>query len=774
MRRSTTPVVRAVSMLRTDHPAVDRRRSALLLALAVLFLAPGFSRAETIDYATLFHWSTRTAFGQEAVAVATRGEIACVLLENRLEILDAGGPHAPRPLGQLGLPGTPADIAVREGLAYVAAQAAGLLVIDITDPANPTQVGSLPGLSQANRVVLDGERAYVQDGMVGQSDKIRIVDISVPTSPALLATFQPGGWGVCRFTARDDLVILTDADWGRFRVFDLSVPTSPQFLSTREVNLHAGAVTLDGATLYIGFSNDSWPPEAFGGIARYDLTDPAAPVALGEVVFGYELPVEILVRDGVAYTQCLSAYSAGGEVYAVAVPESAPMELLRGVRLSVSVGMDIALREDGICVAGAGESGTGTLEVFRGADFSDQVLGEMSFYGEGSWDIDAAAGFLYLPDNAPGVRVVDVADPHAPTTLGIAPLEDSPRSVAVSAATIFASTLAHLHGGTIPSPGAISWCSATPAGAPMGHLTLHGDHLYLARGYTDLLILDVADPCNPVLLATLPLGAGIRDLAARDDHVCAAVGPVLTVIDVSEPSHPHVVGSLAASGTPYAQCLAVSGPLALLGLWGGDLWIVDIADPTQPVSLARLPMPSSSFGIQVDGDFAYVACNYGHGLYIVDISDPARPFIAGGFWLGLRPGSHSAGETRVTLASGCAALLDLSQGMFLLPRHAGAAAAGDPAPYAAGTRLRLLGPNPARDRVALRLDSPGAIPARLIVTDAGGRIVRHLPLAALPAGTTDLVWDGIDAAGRRVPSGLYFVHLDAGARCERVRTVILR
>jgi len=86
--------------------------------------------------------------------------------------------------------------------------------------------------------------------------------------------------------------------------------------------------------------------------------------------------------------------------------------------------------------------------------------------------------------------------------------------------------------------------------------------------------------------------------------------------------------------------------------------------------------------------------------------------------------------------------------------------------------LRTPWPNPLRRSTALEfaLARDGDVSLRLY--DAGGRRVRTLVSGALPAGTHRAVWDGLDDAGRRLPSGLYFCRLASGGDVDQRRVVL--
>ncbi len=90
-----------------------------------------------------------------------------------------------------------------------------------------------------------------------------------------------------------------------------------------------------------------------------------------------------------------------------------------------------------------------------------------------------------------------------------------------------------------------------------------------------------------------------------------------------------------------------------------------------------------------------------------------------------------------------------------------------PAPDSTNVLLPNV-PNPFRTQtmISFFLERPGR--ARLSVHDLGGRLVRVLFDEERDAGDQAVPWDGLDGAGRRVPSGAYVLRLDGpGATVER-------
>lgn len=93
---------------------------------------------------------------------------------------------------------------------------------------------------------------------------------------------------------------------------------------------------------------------------------------------------------------------------------------------------------------------------------------------------------------------------------------------------------------------------------------------------------------------------------------------------------------------------------------------------------------------------------------------------------------------------------------------------GLPPPFA----LSSPAPNPFNPRVAFAVSLPRAERARVAVHDARGALVRVLWDAELPAGSSQLVWDGADGDAKPAASGVYYFRLDA-ADGTRVRKAVL-
>jgi hypothetical protein len=101
-----------------------------------------------------------------------------------------------------------------------------------------------------------------------------------------------------------------------------------------------------------------------------------------------------------------------------------------------------------------------------------------------------------------------------------------------------------------------------------------------------------------------------------------------------------------------------------------------------------------------------------------------------------------------------------------------------PGDFAGDTQVRLRlapnQPNPVNGGTAISFDLPRAQRSSLAVFDLRGRLVRTLVDQDLAAGPHRVQWDGHDAAGVPVASGIYFARLRAGGEQRQQRMVVVR
>jgi len=93
-----------------------------------------------------------------------------------------------------------------------------------------------------------------------------------------------------------------------------------------------------------------------------------------------------------------------------------------------------------------------------------------------------------------------------------------------------------------------------------------------------------------------------------------------------------------------------------------------------------------------------------------------------------------------------------------------------PPPFA----ITSIGPNPFNSETVIRVSQPGRMPVSIDIWSVDGRRVRILRNEReLPEGSTDVIWNGRNASGEPVASGVYFVRFrnSLGARVAKATVI---
>lgn len=95
-------------------------------------------------------------------------------------------------------------------------------------------------------------------------------------------------------------------------------------------------------------------------------------------------------------------------------------------------------------------------------------------------------------------------------------------------------------------------------------------------------------------------------------------------------------------------------------------------------------------------------------------------------------------------------------------------------PRITGIELYPVAPNPVTGSALIRYLLPAPFQVSLKVYDISGRLVKVLDERVQSSGSKFNRWDGKDESGRFVPSGIYFIRLEAGNYQAIRQTVVVR
>jgi len=222
-------------------------------------------------------------------------------------VIDVSDPANPNEVGFFNTGGQASGVAVSGSYAYVADGSGGLRVIDVSDPVNPNEVGFFDTGDEALGVAISGSYAYVADDYCG----LYILDCS--RAPVMLQAFD-ASWmeGEVHITweVSDETNVLSyniyRARRGEAREFPaLSIPatglgryevTDSDALPGESYIYTLGALKKDGNEMLLGTREiKTGPPAAL--TLKQNIPNPFNPVTEIEVTLPKAMRVDLSVYD---------------------------------------------------------------------------------------------------------------------------------------------------------------------------------------------------------------------------------------------------------------------------------------------------------------------------------------------------------------------------------------------------------------------------------------------------------------------------------------------
>jgi hypothetical protein len=182
--------------------------------------------------------------GGACYAAAVSGQIAYVGIGPRIVALDISNLPNVAVLGVSEvLPGIVQGVILSGNYAYVAADYAGVVAIDISNPAGMVRTGGYDTSGCALGVTVSGNYLYVADDFAG----LQVLSIAIPGSPARVGGLDTSGYA-CSVAVSGNYAYVADNEAG-LQIIDVSNPESPVYAGTYDTPGYALDVELLGALL---------------------------------------------------------------------------------------------------------------------------------------------------------------------------------------------------------------------------------------------------------------------------------------------------------------------------------------------------------------------------------------------------------------------------------------------------------------------------------------------------------------------------------------------
>lgn len=672
--------------------------------------------------------------------------------EYGLKIVNIRNPALPTLTGSYPTTGNFYDVTVEGDHAFVANQALGVLVLNIANPAAPVFAGSLATTGWAWTVAVDGDFAYVAEYDAG----VRVLNVTNPAAPVSLGICNTPG-EVTDVAVDGDYVYAAGGTAGLY-VIDCRVPASPSLLATCNTPGLARTVNLAGDRAYVG--------DISGGVQIVDISDPAHPV----IVDSYDTTdstYDVAVAGNYAY---LARSEAGVQALRVrdrilAYSENAARSLV----LSAPGADLVKLKMTTV------QSGSIDWEI-NAAD--PAVTPWQSIVPDGTWlELDTAGDRLTwrCTLDAAGTAVSPVCTGIGLTWLGkpalISSVSDIPADQGGRVRLSFArSAYDFIDEAATPITGYQVWrrvddpalramlaSEKAAVATDTGDLPLRrlGGRSFLVAGSEDK---SIGDPLAPVLTGTFPSGTweavGTILPTQQDEYLC----PVPTLAD-------------SATTIPWTV-ICVTAHTAVPSVWYASPpdsgWSVDNIAPQVPTAFTVAYGPGANtlaWDACPDRDFAYFRLYRGSSAGFEPAPENLTQLTTATAWTDADTGGL-IWHYKITA-------VDDAENESGPASPQGAVGVAEPSlPRVAA--LHPVAPNPFNPATTIAFDLAQGERVRLEIFDAAGRRVCVLLDELRAAGAHRVRWDGLDANGQSVASGVYFCRLDAGTFRGTRRMTLVR
>ena len=280
----------------------------------------------------------------------------------------------------------------------------------------------------------------------------------------------------------------------------------------------------------------------------------------------------------------------------------------------------VACDFDGLLVVNVTVKQSPTLErqrTFAGSAVRVEVLGDHAFMG---MDYD-------------DMLVLNIEHKNNPVVVGRYPTATAPENIFVSGDLVFLADsfpgveILDIEDRTKPTR--IGYYGNSAAAKDVDVV---GNYAYIADEHNDLVIVDISDPGNPGYMGSCKIGGSPERVTVNGNYAYVSTNPSgkesVAIIDVSDKREPTMEGYYEEARTSYG--IAVQGAFAYVANGSGGLVILDISDKSYPQEEGHYTGANDTKDVVVEGDYAYVADGE-NGVLILDISDTARPVLEGSY-----------------------------------------------------------------------------------------------------------------------------------------------
>jgi len=672
-----------------------------------------------------------------------------------LDVVDINDPYHSAQIGAFTTRAIAYGVAVSDTLAFIAADTAGLLIVNIATPSAPHLIGSYNTAGSARAVAIYEHYAVVADYSAG----LQVIDVSDPTSPQLEATYDTPGTAIDVDVAGNRAYIADNQ--GGLKIIDLTNPANPTLLGsvasyTQNVIIHGHYAYLSGLTDFriVDVSTPASPRQTY----LYSIQTGDARQVGGIGVYGNSFYVSWYNSFTIPYPEPRTYYTFKFWVLDITNPDSAT--------LSADADWGGLLT----CIAPTSQY------VYYAPGFNVLPINNLSSLHaidsltmtNGSYNLQVDNHRAYLT-SYPLFEILDVTNSSYPPLLGTYNYHGEPDRIVVTGSNSY--LLFNNRSQTLLYS-ILVLNTADPTAIQVIHdygpiqntiasdIAVVNSEIFIAL--SEPSTFKIFSMSNGNFVGTCNLSAGARGMAVSGNYAYITNWNGIDVVNASNYLSPQLIGSLS---------LGCYGPIAISGNYmyvvGRDscLWVASIATPSDPQieGFCQLPvLPNYSTKLKIVGNYLYLADGPRGGIRILNITAFNHPYEIGFY---NTPGScldlDVVNDTIYVADNTNFGIYDCSQALGVVDR----ASSSVPENFS----LKQNYPNPFNSSTTIEYTIPKTGKVEMKLYDITGRMVGTLVNFNQNPGTYRVKLDGT-----KLSSGIYFCRLNSGGMTQTTKLTLLK
>ena len=670
----------------------------------------------------------------------------------------------------------------------------GLEIFTLIEPTQPVRIGEIATPGRARSIAVEGNTAYVADGTAG----VQVIDIAVPSKPSFVKTL--GGFtNAHRVRVADDKLYALDHERGMLvfnlpDVHNMQIPRPRRFFRTAGTPIN---VTIHNDTVY--FSDD-----------RHGLLI-LKPSPFGDFVVRSVVPILATAHQVEETGGTIHAYVASGNLILVDVTDDQNPEI--DFRLNTpGLTTGIQFRNNTVYLTDR-QAGLHVINVRNPQQ--PRRISTQSTFGNAT-EIVLRDTLAYVADGKGGIQTIDISESESPKWLhryasggaayglDVVETDTGDRTVYVANGVGGLKTLEFTtpYHGTVtkklPLPTNIITTNNQFEAANCTKIRVQDGHGFVATE-TGMYVVNLA---TDTIAAHIPTTSPVSDIALHEGYAYLCAGSLI-VVDSRVPQQSRIVSKRDMPGSAYRVVVDANPPAhAYVAALEGGLQIFDLTGLAVPRLVGNHATQGNATGIALADERAYLL-DSSIGVAVLDVSEPNNPQLQDAYDNDVLPidvkvnatslylldsNSVQVIDTRtltatssfrglrfpfeLQLVGSTLYVADLYQlRIFRVHPEGYSLAVEDPAqsdwiPNAVKptlvNRLSQNFPNPFNPETWIPYQLALDTNVSLHIYDAQGRRIYFKALGYRKAGSHTVHWDGRNAAGESVASGVYFYTIHTG------------